>query len=328
MKKIYLVKTIKFFLFLIFVNSLILFSQCSSDDNEQTMTDKVYDKTATEDKDSNKLNVDLSNVNIDSITHDGLIREYLLYVPESYNDSIKVPLMLNFHGNGDSAGGQMGLADMRNIADSNNFILVYPQGTILNGDSHWNNALVSSTNKSSAKDFEFVNALIDKLAVSYNIDSSRIYACGFSNGADFTFALACYNSDKIAAMGAVSGLMYQETIDNCNPLHPTAIIEFHGTSDYSRPYDGIGDSYASVQEMLNYWTSFNHTSTDPLINSITHNGTLIEHYAYHDGDSGTSVEHYKVIEGDHVWFDLSYEEANTSELIWNFVSKYDLGGLR
>ena len=64
--------------------------------------------------------------------------------------------MLNFHGNGDSAGGQMGLADMRNIADSNNFILVYPQGTILNGDSHWNNALVSSTNKSSAKDFEFV----------------------------------------------------------------------------------------------------------------------------------------------------------------------------
>ena len=122
--------------------------------------------------------------------------------------------------------------------------------------------------------------------------------------------------------------MYQETIDNCNPIHPTAIIEFHGTSDYYLPYDGIGDSYASVEEMLNYWTSFNHTSKDPLTNSITHNGTLIEHYAYHDGDSGTSVEHYKVIEGDHVWFDLSSEEANTSELIWNFVSKYDLSGLR
>ena len=328
MKKIYLVKTIKFLLFLIFVNSLILFSQCSSDDNEQTINDKIYDKTALGNKDSNKLNVDFTNVNVDSIIHDGLVREYILYVPESYNDSIKVPLMLNFHGNGDSAGSHMGYADMRNIADSNNFILVYPQGTTLNGDSHWNNALVSATNKSSAKDFEFVNALIDKLTVNYNIDSSRVYACGFSNGADFTFALACYNSDKIAAIGAVSGLMYQETVDNCNPLHPTSIIEFHGTSDYSRPYDGIDDSYASVEEMLNYWTSFNRTSKDPLINSFTDNGTLVEHYTYHDGDSGTSVEHYKVIEGDHVWFDLSYEQANTNELIWNFVSKYNLSGLR
>ena len=90
MKKIYLVKTIKFLLFLISVNSLILFSQCSSDDNEQTINDKIYDKTASEDKDSNKLNVDFTNVNVDSIIHDGLVREYILYVPESYNDSIKV----------------------------------------------------------------------------------------------------------------------------------------------------------------------------------------------------------------------------------------------
>ena len=49
--------------------------------------------------------------------------------------------------------------------------------------------------------------------------------------------------------------------------------------------------------MLNHWTSFNHTTTDPLTNSITDNGTLIEYYAYQDGDSGTSVEHYKIVEG-------------------------------
>ena len=109
---------------------------------------------------------------------------------------------------------------------------------------------------------------------------------------------------------------------------PTAVIEFHGTSDFDRPYDGISDYYASVEDMLNHWTSFNHTTKDPLTNSITDNGTLIEYYAYNYGDSGTSVEHYKVVEGDHVWFDLSYEQANTSEIIWNFVSKYDLNGLR
>ena len=328
MKEIHPFEAIKFLLLLIAVNSFILLCQCNSDESDQTMADKVYDKTASEDEDSNKLNENFTNIDVDSIIHDGLIREYILYVPESYSDSIKIPLMLNFHGNGASAGSHMEYADMRNIADSNNFILVYPQGTILDGSSHWNNALVTSTNKSNAKDFEFTNALINKLTANYNIDSSRIYACGFSNGADFTFALACYNSDKIAAIGAVSGLMYQETIDNCNPRHPTAIIEIHGTSDYYRPYDGIGDYYASVEEMLNYWTTFNQTSKDPLTNTITDNSILIEYYAYQDGDNGTSVEHYKVIEGDHVWFDLSYEEANTSELIWNFVSKYDLNGLR
>lgn len=328
MSKKYLTRTMKCFLLLSLVYSLVLFSQCSDNDNDQNITDKLDDGKVKEDGDSDKTNTEFTNMNADTILYDGLIREYLLYVPEVYDGSFEVPLMLNFHGNGSSASSHMEYADMRNLADSNNFILVYPQGAILNGSSHWNNALESSTNKSSTKDFEFTNALINKLTINYNIDSSRIYACGFSNGADFTFALACYNSDKIAAIGAVSGLMYQETIDNCNPLHPTAVIEFHGTSDSYRPYEGITDYYASVEDMLNHWTSFNHTSIDPLINSITDNGTLIEYYAYNDGDSGTSVEHYKVVEGDHVWFDLSYEQANTSEIIWNFVSKYDLNGLR
>lgn len=328
MSKKYLTRTMKCFLLLSLVYSLVLFSQCSDNDNDQNITDKLDDGKVKEDGASDKTNTEFTNMNADTILYDGLIREYLLYVPEIYDGSFEVPLMLNFHGNGSSASSHMEYADMRNLADSNNFILVYPQGAILNGSSHWNNALESSTNKSSTKDFEFTNALINKLTINYNIDSSRIYACGFSNGADFTFALACYNSDKIAAIGAVSGLMYQETIDNCNPLHPTAVIEFHGTSDSYRPYEGITDYYASVEDMLNHWTSFNHTSKDPLINSITDNGTLIEYYAYNDGDSGTSVEHYKVVEGDHVWFDLSYEQANTSEIIWNFVSKYDLNGLR
>ena len=37
----------------------------------------------------------------------------------------------------------------------------------------------------------------------------------------------------------------------------------------------------------------------------------------------TSVEHYKVLDGGHVWFDIGYDGANTSALIWNFVSRYE-----
>ena len=65
--------------------------------------------------------------NYDSITllHDNIEREYILYIPESYNESSITPLMFNFHGYGESASQYIEYADMRPISDEENFILVY-----------------------------------------------------------------------------------------------------------------------------------------------------------------------------------------------------------
>ena len=54
----------------------------------------------------------------------------------------------------------------------------------------------------------------------------------------------------------------------------------------------------------------------------------IEHYVYSQGDNSVSVEHYKYIGGDHVWFSETYQGQNASELVWNFMSRYDINGLR
>ena len=35
-----------------------------------------------------------------TLVHDGMTREYILYVPDSYDGTSEVPLMLNFHGYG------------------------------------------------------------------------------------------------------------------------------------------------------------------------------------------------------------------------------------
>ena len=51
-------------------------------------------------------------------------------------------------------------------------------------------------------------------------------------------------------------------------------------------------------------------------------------YTYGNGNNNVSIEHYKVINGEHVWFDIDYEGANTDKLIWDFVSRYDINGLR
>ncbi len=263
-----------------------------------------------------------------TLFHNDITREYIIYVPEAYDGTSKVPLMLNFHGYGGIANQYLKYADMRPLADMENFILVYPQGTLLNGDPHWNSGLESENNKSDADDFGFVEALIDEICSNYNIDSARVYSCGYSNGAFFTYALACYHSDKIAAIGSVAGTMMEETYNNCSPSHPTAMINIHGTSDYFVPYGGGSAGLLSIDEAFAYWIGFNNTSATPIVNRMNDSGVTIEHYSYIGGDNNASVEHYKVIDGGHVWFDISYDGSNTSRLIWNFVSRYDIDGLR
>ena len=265
------------------------------------------------------------NLDAQRLVHEGETREYVLYVPESYDGIAAVPLMFNFHGYCGNASEYMNYADMRSLAESENFILVYPQGSTLDGSPHWNPSLASPENKSNADDLGFIEALINKLATDYIIDRKRIYACGYSNGGMMSYGLASHKSNLIAAVGSISGAMIDTDIV---PSHPIPVIKIHGTSDEVLPYTGISGEYNSVETTLEYWKNFNNTNTTPNVSSFNDNGTIIEHFIYADGDNGCNVEHYKVIEGEHVWFDLNYQGANTSMLIWNFVSKYDINGLQ
>ncbi|MAP01539.1 MAG: hypothetical protein CMD01_01810 [Flavobacteriales bacterium] len=259
-----------------------------------------------------------------SITHDGLNREYIVYVPNSYNGSSSVPLLLNFHGFGGSASEYMLDADLRSLAESDTFIVAYPQGSCLNNSSHWNACPIGGDNKSSADDFGFVEAMVNEISNDYAVDLQRIYACGYSNGGMMAYGLANYKSDLIAAVGSVSGVM----LDCAGTItHPMPVVHLHGTDDGVLPYNGSND-YSSTQDVLDYWIAFNNTSTTPIVSSDNSGGMTIEHYQYNQGDSAVAVEHYKYIGGDHVWFNTTYQGQNTAELIWNFVSMYDINGLR
>lgn len=264
-----------------------------------------------------------SNSGAETIVHDNQDREYMLYVPPSYNSSSPTPLLMNFHGFGGQASDYMNYADMRSIANVENFILVYPQGTCLEGSSHWNTSLPGGDNKSSADDFGFVEAMINDLSNTYNVDSERIYACGYSNGGMFAYGLANFRSDLVAAVGSVSGTM----LDFNGPTtHPMPVIHLHGTSDDIIPYNGSSD-WSSAQEVIDYWVGFNNTVTAPVVNTDSNGGITIEHYLYDQGDSSVSVEHYKYLGGEHVWFNTTYQGQNAAQLIWDFVSKYDSNGL-
>jgi polyhydroxybutyrate depolymerase len=265
-----------------------------------------------------------TNTSAQSIVHNGVNREYVLYIPNSYDGTSSVPLMLNFHGFGGSASDYMQEADMRSLAEADTFILIYPQGSCLDGLSHWNACPLGGDNKSDADDFSFVEAIINEISSQYNVDMERIYAAGYSNGGMMAYGLANYKSNLVAAVASVSGVMLECT---GSTSHPMPVVHLHGTSDGVLPYNGSSD-WNSAQSTLDYWINFNNTITTPTVSIDNSGGMSIEHYVYDQGDSSVSVEHYKFIGGDHVWFSATYQDQNTSELVWNFVSRYDINGLR
>ena len=279
----------------------------------------------TTDKEWNK-NGDIENEDAVTILHNGITREYILYVPEIYSDNVSVPLLINFHGGGGTATGQMYVADMRPIADTANFILVYPQGLELDngGSTHWNSMLVSDSNKSSVDDFGFIDALIGDLLLTYNIDSTRLYATGFSNGADMSFTLGCYLQNKIAAVAPVSGLMINNPNSNCSLSIPTGVMVVHGTSDSSRPIGGIEGYYASINETIEFWASQNGMLLNPSVTNYISDGLTIELYSYPDQENTIYIEYYKVINGDHIWLDIGINGMGTNQVIWNFLSRFRL----
>jgi len=269
-----------------------------------------------------------------SITHDGIERDYILYVPEIYDGSTAVPLVLNFHGFGSGASQQMFYGDFRDIADTEGFLLVHPEGTTLIGNQFWNVGFPGLS--STIDDVGFTEALIDELATLYTIDLDRVYATGMSNGGFMSFLLACQLSEKIAAVASVTGSMTQDTFDDCNAQLPTPVLQIHGTEDDVVLYNENNLSLP-IPDVISYWVDHNNCETTPTTTTLpdvdVSDGSTIEYSVYEDGDNGITTEHMKVIGGGHTWPGSILNSAGTNQdidasmEIWLFFSRYDINGL-
>ena len=294
----------------------IFLASCSDENNSSKENSFLGDKS--------EYLTSLSGFFTDTLTHEGELRQYLTYVPEIYTSSgMARPLLFNFHGGSGSASGQVYTADFRPIADTANFILVYPQGTF---GSTWNSSLPTNPRtKMFIDDFGFVDAMIKRINSDYifGVDTTRVYATGYSNGADIALSLACVRSDKIAAVASVSGLLDRHTAENSNPL-TVGVLSIHGTNDFSRPYEyGLDGYYFTIDELNTYWSSINGFSGQPQKETYNIAGLSVEYIKY-----GKMIEHYKVNGGDHIWLDITRDGFNTNQKIWNFLSRFNLNGLR
>jgi polyhydroxybutyrate depolymerase len=270
-----------------------------------------------------------------TIKSGGRTREYRLYKPASYTGNKAVPLVINLHGYGSNNFEQEFYGSFKAVADTADFLVALPNGTIDNtGKRFWNTFGGAST----VDDVAFIDNLIDSLKAIYNIDPQRIYSTGMSNGGFMSYALACKLNNRIAAIASVTGSMIVPDLNACKPKRPVPVMEIHGTADPVVPYEGgtLLD-FAPVPKVIEAWVGFNQCNPMPLITPVPNtnplDGCTAERIVYAGGKNGAVVEHYKVIGGGHTWpgsifitgvtnkdFDASFE-------IWRFFRRYRLDAL-
>lgn len=238
------------------------------------------------------------NRNNGFIVSSGQKRQYLLYVPRSYDRSRPTPLVISMHGAGGWPVQQMELSKWNALAESEGFIVVYPSGVVGDGPSHWN----VNRGRGLMRDVRFISDLIDQLSAHYNVDPAKIYANGLSNGGGMSFVLSCKLSDRIAAVGTV-GAAHTLPFNWCTDDRAVPMINFHGTADLMTRYNGgaswVADiSFPAVPKWTADWARRNRCAREPLDSLVAADVTRRE---YPNCADGAAVVLYTIRGGGHTW---------------------------
>jgi len=252
-----------------------------------------------------------------STTFDNYQRSFIVHVPPNFDyETQSLPLVFVLHGYTSQAPIIRQYSGFDQIADQENFIVVYVQGiTDTFGNTGWNVNVVASF--LGVDDVGFFKALIKYFKASYNIDSNNIFSSGMSLGGFMSYRLAC-ELDEINSIGSVTGSMagyYQ-----CNPLKKSSIIHFHGTADRTVPYDGVEWSL-SARDAHSFWKAHNTCNSQVEINLPDFNGDgrITKRLISYDCDEDKAVELYSLEGEGHLWWSRNWgHDINTSELIWQF----------
>ncbi len=266
-----------------------------------------------------------------SFVSSGQNREYLLHVPSSYDRSKPTPLVISMHGAGLWGAVQKEISQWNDLADEQRFIVVYPSGLGGEGVRIWR----AQPGIELTRDVRFISELIDTVESSYNIDSTRIYADGLSNGGGMAFVLSCTLSNRIAAVGMVAAA---QTLpwSWCKDRRAVPMIAFHGTADRHVPYNGgsawiSSRSFPNVPRWTANWARRNRCSVNPIESAVAPD---VARRAYTNCADDADVVLYTIQGGGHTWpgggplpewfVGTTTRNINATRLMWTFFGDHPL----
>lgn len=141
-------------------------------------------------------------------------RRWITYVPSSYNGSQAVPLVMSIHGYTASMQSMVEESRWWEIAEKEGFIVIFPQGFVRDIPMMGNVPCAMWVGGSFAQllpdadpmvDVNCLNAILDKTEADYNIDKTREYVTGHSNGSMMTLSLGAANAQRFAAIAPIAG---------------------------------------------------------------------------------------------------------------------------
>lgn len=250
----------------------------------------------------------------------GLARTYLLHIPPGLDAHTTAPLLVVFHGYRMNGAYMVLMTGFNELADSTGFIVAYPEGTGLTDTLSWNAGICcGAAARNAIDDVAFVRGMIDDLRRIVGVDSKRVYAAGYSNGALLSYRLACDMSDVFAAVAPVAGNI---TSLPCEPEQPVSIIHIQGSEDTDAPFEAqdvpperVG-KVLSVRQSIAFWAGIDGCPDEP---QMDQDGIAGRTY-YASCTNGTSVELIVIPGIGHVWPPSSLFPA--SQRIWDFFASH------
>ena len=268
----------------------------------------------------------------------GESRGYFLYLPPTWHRGRPAPLVFVFHGGGGQASGIAPHTGFSRLADREGFVVAYPQG--LGG--RWNDGRGYAA---THDDVGFVRVLLDTLTRELGIDPRRVYATGISNGAMFSYRLACDLPGTFAAVAPVAGAMPADLAPACERTQPLSVVAFQGTTDPLMPYIGGGVALRrgrvlSAERSIAFWATVDGCTPSPATADEPDrvvDGTRVRHTVFGGCREGRSVELYTIEGGGHTWpggpaagwrVGRVSRELDATEVIWTFFAGASTGGVK
>lgn len=168
-------------------------------------------------------------------------REYIVYVPSTYDKNNNYPVVFHLHGGSGDGEKHYNISGWNELAETNGFLVVYPTAWTydLNNNgcgnavvTRWNSFKLENEVCSGATlkdDIAFFNQMIDEVTINFSTEQSKIYVSGFSNGGGMASKLAIELSDRLVAIGIMAGTLPQN--DTYTPARILPIQLMIGTDD-------------------------------------------------------------------------------------------------
>ncbi len=239
-----------------------------------------------------------------SILQDGVNRFVYLHIPDGYSADVSYPLLLVFHGSGDSGAAFQQHSGIDKKADQQGFIVAYPSSR----GSNWAEGCdCTQADIDGVDDVGLVDEIIDIIDDDYSLNRDRVFAAGYSQGAFFTQRLACERSSTFKGVASISGMMSSPMASSCQPEVGLDVLLMHGTDDGSVPITGFqsgGYQSLSSYETMLFWREANDC---PLgLERQTYDDTDLSRDVRSIGQcrDNSQVRMDEILEGRHQWYDF------------------------